>query len=66
MAVARHQRAQDALADAAVGDAEVLGRPDVDDRLEDRAAGDDQVGALAADARQSRALLIVHARRSSR
>ena len=30
-----------------------LGRPDVEDRLEDRAAGDDQVGALAADARQA-------------
>ena len=53
-AVAGHQRAQDAFADAAVGDAERLGRPDVHDRLEDRAAGDDQVGALVADAGEAR------------
>ena len=47
-----------------------VGRPDVEDRLEDRAAGDHQVGALAADAGQlaalggdiadSRALIVAH------
>ena len=60
-AVARHQRAQDALADAAVGNAQILGWPDLDDRLQDRAAGDDQVGALVANAGQARALFIIHA-----
>ena len=61
MPVAGHERAEDAFADAAVGDAERLGRPDVHDRLEDRAAGDDQIGALVADAGEGGALVMVHA-----
>ena len=54
MPVARHQRPQDTFADAAVGDAEIFGRPDVDDRLQYRAARDHQIGAVGADARQVR------------
>ena len=38
---------QDALAQAAVGDAQALGRPTPADRLEDGAAGEHQVGAVA-------------------
>src|SRR3546814_5950504 len=49
-AALHRQRAQYALADAAVGDADACGGPQVDDALENRAARDDQIGALAADA----------------
>jgi hypothetical protein len=57
-----HERAQYAFADAAIGDAERLGRPDIHDRVQDRATGDDEVGAFEADAGQSGALFQRHAR----
>ena len=49
-AVLAHQVHQDALAQAAVGDAQALGREGAPDRLEDGAAGEDEVGPLPADA----------------
>src|SRR6266853_5710825 len=47
---ALHQLEQDALADAAVGDAQPADRPGGADRIEDGAAAQYQIGALAADA----------------
>ena len=45
-----HQVEQDALADAAIGDAQAADRPGRADRVEDGAAAQHQIGALAADA----------------
>src|SRR5690349_6790646 len=45
-----HQVEEDAFADAAVGDAQAADRPGRADRVEDGAAAEDQVGALAPDA----------------
>ena len=56
-----HQLAQDALAQAAIGDPEALGRPYRADRLEDGAAGKHKVGPVRADARIGDALLEVPA-----
>ena len=50
MPVAGHQRSQYALANAAIGDAQSLGRPDVEDRIENGAARHHQIGAFLADA----------------
>jgi len=50
---------QQALADAAVGDRQPAHRPAPADGVEDGAAGDDEVGALRADARVVGALLPV-------
>src|SRR5207244_7729220 len=50
LALPVHQVEQDALADAAIGDAQPADRPDRADRVEDGAAAQHQVGALAADA----------------
>src|SRR5436190_5047001 len=47
---ALHQLEQDALADAAIGNAQPADRPGGADRIEDGAAAQHQVGALAADA----------------
>ena len=49
-AVLAHQVHQDALAQAAVGDAQAVGREGAPDRLEDGAAGEHEIGAVAADA----------------
>src|SRR5262249_26720768 len=54
--VLAHQLHQNALAQAAVGDAQALARKGTPDRLEDRAAGEHEVGALGADARVRDAL----------
>ena len=45
-----HQRNQNAFAQATIGDADTLGRPFAADGLEDGAAGQHQIGAVAADA----------------
>src|SRR3954452_12360203 len=50
-AVGVHQRNQDALAQATIGDADAIGGPFAADRLENGAAGQDQVGPVATDAR---------------
>src|SRR5215472_3997139 len=50
MAGAAHQVEEDALAHAAVGDAQLADRPGGADRIEDRATRQHQIGALAADA----------------
>ena len=42
---AAHQRLQDAFAQAPIGDPQPVGRPAAPDRLQDRAAGDHQIGA---------------------
>src|SRR5665213_3934362 len=55
LGAAVYQIEQDALAHAAVGDAELADRPGRADRVEDRAAAEHQVGALAADAGARRA-----------
>ena len=57
-AVLDHQRRQDALAQTAVGNSQALARPQAQDRLEDGAAGEHEVGAVAADARLGDALLV--------
>src|SRR6185437_12050060 len=49
---------QDAFADAAIGDAQAADRPELADRLEDRAAGEHEIGALGADAGIARALVM--------
>ena len=46
-----HQVEEDALPDAAIGDAQAADRPGRADRIEDRAAAQHQIGAFAADAR---------------
>ncbi len=60
-AVVGHQFAQDALAQAAIGDPEAFGRPDGADRLENGAAGEHQIGAVGADAGIGDALLKIPA-----
>ena len=60
-AVLGHQLDQHAFAQAAVGDAQPLARPAAADRLEDGAAGQHQVGPLAADAGIGHARVVVHA-----
>ena len=55
-----HHAQQDAFAQAAIGDADALARERAADRLEDRAAGQHQIGALAADAGIRRPGGIVH------
>ena len=60
-AVGTHQLDQHALAQAAVGDAQALARKRAPDRLQDRAAGQHQVGALGADAGIGGAILVAHA-----
>ena len=50
-----HQFAQNAFAQAAIGDAQPGARPHRVDGAENRAAGNDQIGALLADAAQLRA-----------
>ena len=57
-AVLDHQGRQDAFAQTAVGNAQPLARPHAQDGLEDRAAGEHEVGAVAADARLGDALLV--------
>jgi hypothetical protein len=42
---------QDALAHPAIGDAQPANRPGLADRIEDGAAAQHEIGALAADAR---------------
>ena len=51
-----HQRQQQPFAQAAVGDPHPLARPDLLHRLQDRRAGQHQVGAVGADARLGGAL----------
>ena len=58
--VVAHHVAQDALAQAPVGDAQALGREMRPDRLENGAAGEHQVGALVADAGVGGALGVAH------
>src|SRR6266404_5953160 len=53
---------EDALAHAAIGDAQPADRPQPADRVEDGAAGDHQVGAVAADAGIARPLGAFHRR----
>ena len=48
--VLAHQVHQDALAQAAIGDAQAVRGEGAADRLKDGAAGEHEVGALAADA----------------
>ena len=58
MAVARHQRPQYAFANATVGHSEGRRRPDLEDRFQYRAAGDDQVGAVPTEAMQKISTMI--------
>ncbi|CDX24681.1 hypothetical protein MPL3356_410016 [Mesorhizobium plurifarium] len=60
-AVIGHQLAQDTLAQAAVGDAQPLRRPDTADRFQDRAAGEHEVCAVGADAGVGATLLEIPA-----
>src|SRR5262249_52982325 len=50
-----HQVEEDALSDPAVGDTQPADRPGHANRVPDRATAQDQIGALAADARIGRA-----------
>src|SRR5208282_2491807 len=50
-----HQIEQDALTHAAIGDAQPADRPGRADRVKDRATGEHQIGALAANAWARRA-----------
>src|ERR671924_560412 len=61
-AIGMHEAGEDAFAHAAVGDPEAPDRPEAADRLEDGAAGDDEVGAVGADAGIDGALLAGHRR----
>ena len=58
--VLAHHFNQHAFAQAAVGNAQALGREAQADRFENGAAGKDQVGAFAADARIGDAIGIGH------
>ena len=60
MTVLGHQRGKDALAQAAVGHAQALTRPDPEQCLEDGAARKHEVGALVPDARLRHALGVSH------
>src|SRR6202158_2536147 len=57
LGAALHQFEQDAFADAAIGDAQPADRPGGADRIEDGAAAQHQIGALAPDARAGGAAL---------
>src|SRR5260370_733374 len=56
-----HHPDQQALSEAAIGDAQPWQRKRIADRIEDGAAGQHQIGALDADAIVGGALLIAHA-----
>jgi hypothetical protein len=60
LAVGCDQAAQDALADAAIGHAKPVGRPDIEDRFQDGAACHHQVRPFAPDAGQFAALFDRH------
>ncbi len=55
-----HQRGENAFAQTPVGDAQALARPDPQQRLEDGAAGQHEIGAFLADARLRHTLGIAH------
>ena len=61
MTVLGHQRGEDAFAQAAVGNAQALTGPDPQQRLEDGAARQHQIGALLPDAGLRHPLGIRHA-----
>src|ERR1700704_5550735 len=63
---ALHQLEQDALADAAVGDAQPADRPSGADCVEDGAAAEHEIGALASNARVGGAALDVEPREMAR
>src|SRR2546421_6357993 len=63
---ALHQLEQDALADAAVGDAQPTDRPSGADCVEDGAAAKHEIGALASNARVGGAALDVEPRQMVR
>jgi hypothetical protein len=52
----RHEAAQDAFANAAIGNAQPVGWPDIENGFQNRATGDDQIGPFAPDARHAHAL----------
>ena len=60
VAVLGHQRGEDAFAQAPVGHAQALAGPDPEQRLEDGAARQHEIGALMPDARLRHALGIGH------
>ena len=60
MTVLGHERGEDAFAQASVGDAQPLARPDPEQRLEDGAARKHEIGPFMPDARLRHAIGIAH------